>query len=75
MGEGAISCEGLRIRMDRLDDIVLKEVTGRCWIPPGCTSFSMLMSGRIANAQPSSANKSPGCGRITRKPKLPSRTY
>lgn len=33
MREGAMACEGLRIRMDRLDDIVVEEVTGQVLKP------------------------------------------
>lgn len=31
--EGAMACQGLRIRMDRLDDIVIEEVTGQVLKP------------------------------------------
>lgn len=72
MRESAMSCEGLRIRMDRLDDIAWTRSLSRFWSRTACTGFSTPISGLTASAQPSIARSLPGCVKITKRARPPS---
>lgn len=67
--EGPLACEGIRMRMDRLDDIVVGEVAKRVLAPNASRRCSMPISAPPWSGKIGIVIRRSSCGRITKRPR------